>query len=143
MKIMGWMRQLHLSSTAGPESRASTLYPNPPVLQITLLHNAWWMQNYTLNQGRIESCLIVHDRECMNCFFKILVFFSSYPHSSCVSSSSFQLEPSRTIVTPLALSPNPGFLGDLQVEYSSGQVCKCVPGRPIGLTQARVSNVVL
>lgn len=31
--------------------------------------------NYTLNQGRIERCLIVHDRECMNCFLFFVFFF--------------------------------------------------------------------
>lgn len=70
-------------------------------------------------------------------FFDFFLLRTRIP--SCVS-SSFQLEPSRTIVAQLAFFP---ILGDLHVEYSSGQVCKCVPGRPIGLTEARVSDVVL
>ncbi len=28
------------------------------------------MQNYALNLGRIKGCLIVRDRECMNCFLR-------------------------------------------------------------------------
>ena len=61
------------------------------------------MQNYALNLGRIKGCLIVRDRECMNCFLRtgmegmivILFDFLVFCVFSFLSFHLVQLEPSR------------------------------------------------
>ena len=102
-------------------------------------------KNSTLNLERIKGCLIVRDRECMNCFLRTgaLSKLPSYqvPHpKKYLEFNLVQLDASRRLWLRMLPHAN---ADDLQVGRAKASVQVLLPGRPIGLTQARVSNVVL